>query len=151
MASGVTNRLRYNLLGWAFRAVSIPANYTALLITNAAAPTADTNTFSELTEIAAGNGYTSGGVALAKNATDFDVFTEDDVNDRAYIQTKDIVFSAAGGPIPSSGAGAYHLVIADANATLGSREVYAFFDLTGPVSVSDGQNLTIQNPEIRAA
>ncbi|MDH5548065.1 MAG: hypothetical protein OEZ43_21005 [Gammaproteobacteria bacterium] len=151
MASGFTNRGRYNLLAARYRGVAQPATFYAVLFTNTTTPTADTNVKGDLTEINAGNGYTGNGMALTPGATDFDVFTEDDANDRAYIQTKDLVWSAAGGPIPASGTGAYYLGLTDNNATVANRDVDAFFDLTGPVSVSDGQSLTIQNPELRIA
>ena len=60
----LTNRGKYNFLAWLFRGVTPPTNFYVALVTSATAPTADTNTFSELTEIAAGNGYTTGGYSL---------------------------------------------------------------------------------------
>ena len=70
--AGWTNRLKFNVLGWVFRAVAIPTNFYAALFTSATAPTADTDTKGELTEIAAGNGYAAGGIQLSKNATGCD-------------------------------------------------------------------------------
>lgn len=147
--AGWTNKLKYKLLGWVFRTETQPTNFYLALVTSATAPTQDINTLSELTEITAGNGYTSGGYQLAKNATDWDVWTEDDTNDRGLIQIKDITWSASGGPIPSAGGGARYAVLTDDNGTVGSREVYAYFDLTSDRSVSDGQDLTLQNCELR--
>lgn len=149
MASVMTNKGKYNILEWAFRKANIPTVLYLALITNATAPVADTNTFSELTEITAGNGYTAGGISVAMNATDFDVLTEDDGNDRALVQIKDEVWTASGGPIPLSGTGAYYAILTDDNGTQGSREVIASFDLTGPISISSGQTLTLQNCELR--
>jgi hypothetical protein len=114
-------------------------------------PTADTNLMSDLTEIATGNGYTSGGISLSRNATDFDVLTEDDTNDIAYVQVKDIVWTASGGTLPSDGNGATYAVITDDNATVSSRQVYHYGSLGSARVVSDGQTLTIQNFEIRLA
>lgn len=151
MASIATNRLRYNMLGWSFRGLTIPTNYYIALFTSATAPTVDTNIKSELTEIAAGNGYTAGGQSLSKNATDFDVFTEDDTNDRAFIQLKDITWTASGGNLPASGGGARHAGLTDDNATDGSREVYTGWDLVSDRTVSDTQDLTLQDCEIRVA
>jgi hypothetical protein len=119
------------------------------LVTSATAPTQDINTLGELTEIAAGNGYTSGGFQLAKNSTDWDVWTEDDTNDRGLIQIKDITWSASGGSIPDTGNGARYAVLTDDNGTVGSREVYAYWDLSSDRSVSDGQDLTLQDCELR--
>ena len=118
-------------------------------MTSATAPVADTDTKTSLTEIATGNGYTTGGTLLAWNATDWDVWTEDDTNDRGLIQLKDIVWTASAGPIPASGNGARYAILTDDNATQGSREVYAYWDLTADRSVSDGQSLTLQNCELR--
>jgi len=116
---------------------------------SAAAPTADINTKSELTEIATGNGYTAGGISLNRDATDFDVLTEDDTNDRALIQIKDLVWTASGGNLPASGNGARYAILTDDNVTLGSREVWTYFDLVSDRTVSTGQTLTLTNCELR--
>ena len=146
---GWTNKLKYNILGWTFRGVALPTNFYVALVTSAVAPTADTNTKSELTEIANGNGYTTGGISLTKNTTDFDVLTEDDANDRGLIQIKDLVWTASGGSLPGSGGGARYAILTDDNATQGSREVFAYFDLSSDRSVSNGQTLTLQDCELR--
>lgn len=149
MASGITNRGKFSILGWTFRGVALPANYYVALVTNAAVPTVDTNTFSELTEIAAGNGYTAGGISLALNSTDFDVLTEDDTGDLGKVQVKDLVWTASGGSLPASGNGARYAILTDDNATQGSRLVLAFWDLVSDRSVSVGQPLTLQDCELR--
>lgn len=145
MASGWTNRGKYNGLNALFRAQALPTNYYVALVTSAATPGADTNTKSELTELSNGSGYTTGGISLTKNSTDFDVLTEDDGNDRALIQIKDLVWTASGGPIGA----ARYAVLTDDNATQGSREVWAYFDLASDRTVSDGQSLTLQDCELR--
>jgi hypothetical protein len=147
--AGWTNRGKMRMLGWAYRGATIPTNFYVALVTSATAPTADTNTLSELTEIAAGNGYTSGGIMLNRNATDFDVLTEDDTNDRGLIQIKDLVWTASGGPIPASGSGARWAVLTDDNATIGSREVLHYFNLVSDRTISSGQTLTLQDCEMR--
>lgn len=147
--AGFTNKGKFHLLGHAFVAVAVPTNYYVALVTSAIAPTADTNTLGQLTEIAAGNGYTSGGISLTPGVTDFDVHTEDDTNDRGFVQIKDLVWTASGGSIPASGDGARYAILTDDNVTVGSREIYGYFDLTSDRSVSDGQTLTVQNMEMR--
>lgn len=147
--AGWTNRGKYNTLAEKYRAATAPTNYYVALLTSATAPTADSNLMSDHTEIAAGNGYTSGGYSLARNATDFDVLTEDDTNDRALVQVKDVVWTAAGGAIPASGSGARYAVLLDDNVTVGSREIDTYWDLASDRAVSDGQTLTLQNLEIR--
>lgn len=147
--AGWTNKGKYKMLGWSLRQETIPTNFYVALVTLSPGPTADINTLGELTEIPDGNGYTSGGYQLTKNSTDFDVWTEDDTNDRGLIQIKDIVWTASGGPIPASGNGARYAVLTDDNATVGSREVYAYWNLVSDRSVSDGQTLTLQDCELR--
>jgi hypothetical protein len=149
MAGFVTNRGKKWLLDQVFRNAAEPTNLYLALCTNSPVPTVDINTLGELTQIAAGNGYTSGGVQLNRNSTDFDVLTEDDTNDRALVQIKDIVWTASGGPLPASGSGARWAVLTDDNATVANREVFICWDLASDRSVSDGQTLTIQNAELR--
>ena len=151
MASGWTNKGRTNVLGIALRGQTPPANFYIALITNAVVPTADTNTFSELTEIAAGNGYTAGGISVARNTTDWDTLTESDASDYAMAQLKDEAWTASGGALPASGSGASYAILTDANATQGSREVWYFWDLSEARQVSSGQPLTLQNCEVRIA
>lgn len=146
---GWTNKGKYRVLEWALRGATRPTNFYVALVTSAAAPDADINTLSQLTEIAAGNGYTSGGFELTPNSTDFDTLTEDDGNDRALIQVKDVVWTASSGPIPDSGNGARYAVLTDDNGTVGSREVLAYWDLSSDRTVSDGQTLTLQDLELR--
>lgn len=147
--AGWTNKGKFRVLSYALRGATIPTNYYVALFTSAAAPGPDTNTKSELTEIANGNGYTTGGIQLTKNSTDFDVLTEDDANDRGLIQIKDLVWTASGGALPLSGSGARYAAMTDDNATQGSREVLFYWDLGADYSVSSGQTLTLQNLEIR--
>jgi hypothetical protein len=149
MASGKTNRGRKLENDIVYRGATPPTTFYVALITNAAVPTVDTNTLGELTQIAAGNGYTTNGIAVARNTTDWDVSTEDDTNDRAIVQIKDLTWTASGGPLPASGAGAYYAVLTDDNATAANRQVFAWWDLSGPLSVSSGQPLTLQDLELR--
>jgi hypothetical protein len=146
---GWTNKGKFRTLDIAFRNATEPTVFYVALATSATAPTADTNTLSQLTQIATGNGYVDGGISIARNSTDFDSITENDTDDRGELQIKDTIWTAAGGPIPSSGNGARWAVLTDDNVTVGSREVYAYWDLVSDRSVSDGQTLTLQNLELR--
>jgi len=137
------------LLGVGFRAVAVSTNYFIALVTSATPPTVDINTLGEMTEITAGNGYAAGGFSLTPGATDFDSLVEDDGNDRAELQVKDVVWTASSGPIPLSGGDARYAVITDDNGTVGSREVYAFWDLSTGRQISDTQTLTLQDLELR--
>lgn len=147
--AGWTNRGKYLDLGYVYRGQTLPTNFYMALVTSATAPTADTNVLGDLTQIATGNGYSDGGYQLSPGATDYDTWTEDDTNDRALVQLKDIVWTASGGSIPSSGNGARYAVHTDDNVTVASRQISQFFDLVSDRSVSDGQSLTLQDCEIR--
>lgn len=149
MASGVTNRGKYNWLARALRAVALPTNFFVALCDDSITPDADDNVKSDVAEVPNGTGYTTGGLSLTPGATDFDVLTEDDANDRALIQIKNLVWTASGGTVPTSGTGARWAVLTDDNATQGSREVEAWWDLVSNRIVSDGQTLTLVDPELR--
>src|SRR3990172_5480628 len=143
---GWTNRGKYDCLAlWARGTSPATVFYMALVKST---PNADIDTMAGLTQVATGNGYSDGGISLARNATDFDVLTEDDTNDKALVQVKDIVWTASGGTLPSDGVGATYAVITDDNATVASRDVYHYGSLGGARVVSDTQTLTIQNFEI---
>lgn len=146
--TGCTNRGKYLALSRLFRGGTIPTAYYVALVRSTVAPAADINTLSELTQLSTSTGYTSGGISLTPGATDFDVLTEDDANDRGLVQIKDLVWTASGGNL-DSGAGARYAVLTDDNATEGSRTVEEYWDLTSDRNVSDGQTLTLQDCEIR--
>lgn len=147
--AGWTNKGKFRALEDAYRNGTRPTNRYVALVTSAAAPGPDTNTLGDLTQIATGNGYSDGGISLTPGATDYDVLTEDDGNDRGLIQIKDLVWTASGGPIPASGGGARYAVHTDDNGTVASREVEHYWDLTSDRTVSDTQTLTLQDCEIR--
>lgn len=147
--AGWTNKGKARILNVALRNTNVPTNYYVALVTSATAPTADTNTLSDLTEIAAGNGYVTGGISVSRNTTDFDTLTEDDTGDLGAVLLKDITWTASGGNLPSSGSGARWAVLTDDNGTVGSREVLFYWSLTSDRTVSSGQTLTLQNLTIQ--
>lgn len=147
--AGFTNRGKKMILDYCFARTARPTKFYVALVTSAAAPTADTNIMSDLTQIATGNGYTDGGYELTPGSTDFDASDENDTSDYGYIQLKDVAWTASAGSIPASGNGARYAVITDDNGTIGSRIVLAYWDLTSDRSVSAGQTLTLQNCELR--
>ena len=146
--AGWTNRGKFLALQGIFRNTGLPTTFYVALCTAATAPTVDVNTLGELTQIALGNGYASGGLAVSRDAVGFDVLTEDDSGDKALAQIKDLVWTASGGNLPASGAGARWAVLTDDNATVGSRQIVAYFDLEADRTVSNGQTLTLQNCEL---
>lgn len=140
----VTNRGKKKILDMAFRNATEPSNFYVALVSNTSAPTVDANTMSDLSEISDSGGYTSGGVSVARDNTDFDSLTEDDSADESVLQIKDLEFSG-------EFSGARFAVLTDDNATVASREVLAFWSLgSTDVAVSSGQTYTLQNCTIKA-
>jgi len=148
-----TNRGKFLLLDWVFGGEPLPNNFYVMLITADNVPTVDTNTLSELTEIADGNGYTEGGYELTPGAGDFDVIIEDDVNNLARIQIKDILWTATGGTIPASGNGARYVVLTDDSessaAALGDRQIIAVWDMVTDRVATNGFPISLTNLELR--
>ena len=143
MASGMTNKGKKNLLGYVFHGDTLPTKFYLALVTSAVTPNADTNTLDELTQIAVGNGYTTGGYELSPGGTDFPTLTEDDTNDKGILGIKEIIWTASGGNIPSSGNGARWAILTDDNATEGSRNVLGWYDLSADRTISNTQQLKI--------
>ena len=144
MASGTTDRGKFQLLKYAFDATSVPSTYYLALCTSATTPAKTSNVFSDLQQVSAGNGYTSGGSALTAD-TDFTV-AEEDSTVGASVIVSNVTWTASGGNIPASGDGARWAVLLDGNTS--SANVLAYFDLSSDRTVSDGQTLTIQACEI---
>jgi hypothetical protein len=120
------------------------------LLTPATAPTAGTDTIAAVTQVADGNGYSTGGYTIARNTTDWDTFTESDTGSRAFAQLKDVVWTASGGAIPGSGSGARYAALGNFTSTLASTEIWYYWDLSSERTVSDGQTITLQDAEVRA-
>ena len=125
---------------------ALPTNFYGALLTAAVAPTEATTTPTGLTQITAGNGYTTGGIIVPPSIVGFTSITTTTI---VTMVMKDLQWTAAGGPIPLSGGGARYLILTDDNGTFNSREVYAFWDLTSDRSVSDTQNLNLNDFELR--
>lgn len=143
-----TNRGSYRTLDWDFRGATPPSSFYLALCTADTTPTKGTNTLGEMTEIAAGNGYTSGGYVVNRNGTDFPTILQDDVNNKAEVTMRDFGFTASGGTMPSSGNGIRYVVLTDDNASVGSREIIGMWDLGSDFVISDGQTLTFKAGKI---
>ena len=146
--AGWTNKGKMRLLE-TLRGVSLPTNFYVMLFTGASAPTSDSNVASDLTEVAAGNGYVTGGYSLTKNTTDFDTISEDDSGNFGSLKIKDVVWTASGGSIPASGGDARYACLVDDDGTVADREIWIYWDLTSDRSVSSGQAITLDDCEIK--
>lgn len=151
MSTFWTNRGMRRVQAIVFQGETAPTNFYIALIKAADAPTIDTVTFSEVDEIAAGNGYVAGGIELDRNATDFDTLTTDTGTDTVTTQLRDIVWTASGGAIPASGDGARYAILTDDDATQADREIWFVWDLQGTRIVSTGQALTLADLGIASA
>lgn len=156
--AGWTNRGKALVLGHVFNpavtATTPPTNFFAALCTDATTPTVDTNKIGDLTEVTAGTGYTQGGTSLAKNATDFPTYTEDDTSDFGSIKIKNLTWTASGGSISNAKwlvlTGDQDAAGASATAASGNRVVYAWFDLGSVFTITSGQTLAVNGSETRA-
>lgn len=150
MAGTWTNRGAYRVVEAVFNGTSLPTNFYFALVTDT--PTRTTNTLSELTQIANGNGYdaTAGGLSFNRNSTDFPTLVEDDTSHFGSAEAKDIVWTASGGPIPASGSNGLYLVMTDDNVTVSSREVWAFWGPYSPtLAATAGNSITLQDARLR--
>lgn len=148
--AGWTNKGKYMVLGAAFRNETIPGGAFAVFLALAAdAPTVDDAVKTDVSEIAVNNGYSAGGLNVERSSVGWDVWTQVDASDYALIQIKDLVWTASGGNIPASGNGARYACLTDQNATVGSRAIWGWWDLTSDRTISDTQTLTLQNCELR--
>ncbi len=144
--AGFTNHGKYTVLNYAFLDSTEPTYFYVALVTTQ--PRADTNTLSDLTEVANGNGYTTGGAQITRDSTGFDVISEDDVGNRSYVQLKNVSWSAVGGSIPASGSAPRYAVLLDDNATVGSRIVLGYWDLGSDRTTTVGNVLALADLEL---
>jgi hypothetical protein len=128
--NGWTNRGRYLFLKRLHDGTALPSNYYLVLCTNDDIPQTTTDTMAGMTEIAAGNGYSSGGISIDLDTLDWTGAGEDDVNDKGYISLSTVTFTGTGGQIPISGKGASYAVLTDdAGTTINSRNVLYYWNL----------------------
>jgi hypothetical protein len=122
---------------WVFRGETMPTHFYVMLITSIPNYTTPPVHVSDVTEIATGNGYTSGGIELDRDDVDFDtVDVEDGVDILVYIRTLDLV--ASGGSIPSSGY-IFGAILTTDEATISERHVIAQMDRGyGGLYISNG-------------
>lgn len=141
----VTNRGKLRILQYALQARTQPADWKAILVTDT--PTEATNVLSDLTEVANGNGYTTGGIAIANTTSGWDVSSEDDTDNYAEIQMIDAVWTASGGDIPASGDNPRYIVVCNDEA---DPEVIAYHEVFAtPQKILSGLSLTVADFFIR--
>lgn len=148
--SGFTNKFKVEMLAAFFiQGEALPANFYIALITDDVVPGPGTGVMGELTEIAEGNGYVQGGMFISRDAVDFPSITEDSNDNEGIAEMKALVFTAIGGPIPSSGKGARYAVLIGTNAIIEARKVYAWFDLEAERILDDTDELSINGMSMK--
>lgn len=135
--TGFTNKGKAKLLRSFFQSETAPTNVYAYLVTNTTVPTADTNTLSNLTIIP----ETGKQILLSLNSTDFDHAIEDDTNDKASIQIKNLNFA---GSITL----ASYVVLTDDAATEADRIVYAYWALGSVRETAVSTNLVVADCQL---
>ncbi len=92
-------------------------------------------------ELANGNGYTTGGATLAGVAV-----TEDDANDRTDVTWNNVTWTASGGSIgPTPGA----IIFDDTASSPQADTIIGYIDFGGEQTQTDGGTATIANPTVR--
>lgn len=131
------------LFDWAFRAATRPAHYYLALVTSATTPTGATKTLGDLTEVANGHGYVSGGFQLDPNSTDFNALVADDTNHWTYVGIKNISWTASGGDIPISGSPPAHIVLTTDAGAISAHPVIWYQTLGGDRTIVSGNTLSV--------
>lgn len=143
--AGWTNKGKLDALKVLHDGTSGPTNFYVHLVTDATVPGPASTTLGTFTEVS-GGGYAA--KQLAKNTTDFPVSANGTAND-AYIQIKDLTWTASGGNIgTTANAIRYALLTDDNGTTAAARNVYYYWDLGSDKIVSDGDSLTLKQLQI---
>lgn len=154
MAAGLTNRGSKLLLELALANVWRDHNGTSqtltkwqagLIMAASAAPSADTNVASEITEPSTG-GYAR--IDVPRSAVGWTSTTEDDTNDKGVSLLQDLSFSASGGSI---GPVRYvFLVGVDATDTAGSAnaQIVAVWQLASDTTIASGTTTIFESGKL---
>jgi hypothetical protein len=145
----LTNRGKFLIQGGYFLADGVPTTfYCALIDSGSTAPSIDTNTMSQLTEVSAGNGYTSGGVAVPRQTGGGASVVQDNTANTSTLTLADIaVAEASGGTIPSTGTALYAVLTTD-EATVADRQIIAYTSLGSARSCPDGKIFKLTDHQI---
>lgn len=107
---------------------NLNADTMKVMLTNTA-PVATNAVLADLTEIAAGNGYTAGGTASASN-------TYTQTSGTAKLISNDVVFTATGSLGPARYAVYY-------NSTASGGPLVGFWDYGSSITLAAGETLTV--------
>ena len=106
--------------------------------TDAKTPSADTFAFSSLTQVAASGGYSAMPVERGGAASGF-LITEGDEFALATLTGNYVLTANASESI----SGIKYFVLTDKNSTEAERELFAYWSIDTPITISDGATLTV--------
>lgn len=148
MSSGITDYGLRAMLRACFRQEASTGFFVAL-VTDAVVPDASIENFAALAQIDVGNGYADGGYLIDADATGFPSLAV--VSGRQVIEIKPINITASGGNIPASGDPAAYAVLLTNEATPSDRKVVAYWALSSPLVVTDGNTTGLDDLALRLA
>jgi len=116
------------------KAFNLNTDTLKIALTNTAPTAATDGVLADITQISAGNGYTSGGAAVGSNAYS-------QTGGTGKLTGNDVVFTASGGTI-----GAFrYAILYDDTAT--NDELIGYWDYGSGVTLQDGETFTVDvNP-----
>lgn len=109
------------------------SNSFKIMLTNIA-PVATNQIKADITEIAAGNGYTAGGTATT--------ITESTTSGVAKVVGSNVVFTAAAGPIPPTGTFQYAVLYNDTTSSP-AKPLIAWWDYGTGITLANTETLTV--------
>lgn len=154
MASGFYNRGKRLMQARGVGRSALPTKFKLALVLAAYTPNPDHATWADVSasEIAAGAGYSAGGIDIEASNVGFTADAQDDSGDTGDVTMKDAVYQATGGgTIPVSGLGAAYAVLMDFNATQANGQLIAWFDLGGAKITGTNSTLTLTGFKLRGA
>lgn len=155
--AGWTNRGKACLLGVFFDRTgsapktAAPLTFYVALVTDATPPTVDANGIVDMSELANGNGYTSGGEQLLLS-TGF-TLDQNDGSDLGSLICDNVAWTGSGAGLSNI---YYAVLLSDVHYTTGAtgaaaanRTALMWWDLGGPRTVAAGQTMTVNGAEVR--
>lgn len=146
MVDTSTNDFKYDVFDNYLRGAAPESKFHVALVTNVP-PVLDATIekMGDLTEIAEGNGYTSGGIALNRDNVDFPVLTKDDAKNEVTFETRPFSWLAVGGLIPISGNPATHVVLTGDDPVVANRKVLFISDMGKDVVATEGTKIDVES------
>jgi len=126
------NKFNQFVEDWAEKVHNLGADVLKVMLVNSPAPVATNSVKADLTEIAAGNGYTAGGTAVTITASS-------QTSGTYKLVGNDVVFTASGGSI-----GPFrYVVFYNDTPTSPADPLISWWDYGSSISINDGETFTV--------